>query len=395
MVDLLKKPFFKYFLYCILYVSEGLILALTSIVLVLFLTEKDISLSTITLVGGVSSIPWAIKFIFGPSIDFFGKYGRKFFVLLGGITGAISIMILTFIDPATSIIPFTVLFFLGHSGIVLLDVSVDAWAIQSSKINERGKVNSAMFTGLFGGTAVGGIFLTYIATYYGFQMTFISTGILILLTLVILLFVKENKIVIERKLIMPLIKKEFKKSNTQLIALLGFVAGMNFGMLRFIIPEYMDNVLLLDNIQIGLLSAVYPIFIVIGAILGGVTSDKWGRKKILYITTIVMIIFTALLITTDTWEKLAIVYAVIGLLTGATGYSAMSALAMDITNPKIGGSQYSFLASISNFGGVITGMFSGSIVLYFGYNKFFLYVALTIAASLLILYFVKETLKKN
>ena len=170
---------------------------------------------------------------------------------------------------------------------------------------------------------------------------------------------------------------------------------MNFGMLMFIIPEYMTNVLLLDKIQIGLLASVYPISIVIGAVIGGTVSDKWGRKKILYISLLGLLISSALLITADSWEKLAIIYTFIGLLTGASVYSAMVALLMDITNPKIGGAQYSFLTSITNFGEIGIGMISGGLVVFLGYNRFFLYTALTVGLALLILYFVQETLSKK
>jgi len=395
LIDITEKRFLKYILFGNLYFSEGLIFALATIIIVLFFTEKNISISITTLVAGISSIPWVMKFVYGPTVDFFGKYGRKNFIIFGGIIGGISLFVIAFIDPATSIILFTLLFFISHSGIVLLDVSADAWAIQTTKINERGKVNAAMSTGLFGGTAIGGILLTYIATYYEFKMVFITAGFLIFLSIILPLFVKEKRIDIQRKIIKSLLIKEFKKRNTQIVALFDFVSAMNFGMLMFVIPWYMTNVLLLEKIQIGLLASVYPISIVIGSIIGGITSDKWGRKKTLYVAMVGLLISSALLVTADTWEKLAIIYAFIGLLTGASVYSAMVALLMDITNPKIGGAQYSFLTSITNFGEIGIGMISGSLVVFLGYNRFFLYAALTVGLALLILYFVKETLNKK
>ena len=336
-----------------------------------------------------------MKFVFGPTIDFFGKYGRKIFCLIGGIIGAISLFIVAFVDPKTSVIPFTALLFIGHSGVVLLDVSADAWAIQTTKITARGKVNAAMYIGLFGGTAIGSILLACIATFYGFEMVFITASFLIFLSIILALFVKEHKINIKRKLIKILLIKEFKKRNTQIVLLFCVLVAMNFGMLMFVIPEYMRNVLLLDKIQTGLLTSVNPISIVIGATIGGTIADKWGRKKILYVTLVALMISSAFLVAADTWEKLAIIYAIIGFLTGTSLYSTIGALLMDVTNPKIGGTQYSFLTSISNFGELGIAMISGSLVVYLGHNRFFLYTAIIIGVSLLILYFVKETLNKN
>jgi MFS family permease len=395
MIDLYKRPWLKYILFGNLYFSEGLIFALTTVIIVLFFTDKDISISTTTLVGGIASIPWMLKFIFGPTIDFFGKYGRKIFIMIGGIIGAISIFIVSIVDPKTSIIPFTVLLFIGHSGVVLVDVTADAWAIQTTKINEKGKVNAAMFTGLFAGHAIGGILLAFIATYYGFGMVFVITGFLICLSLILPIFIKEEKIEIKRKIIRTLLIKEFKKKNTQLITLLTFISGLQFGMLIFIIPEYMTNVLLLNKIQIGLLTAIYPISIVIGTIIGGSISDKYGRKKIIYISLVILLVSTILLTTVDSWEKLAVIYGIVGGLTGASLYSSMGALIMDVTNPKIGGAQYSIIASVANFGELGIATFSGSMVVFLGYNRFFLYTALTVGMSLLVFYFIKETHTKT
>jgi MFS family permease len=395
MLELPKHPLLKYILFGILYFSEGLIYALASVIIVLYFTEEGISIVTTALVGGIVSSPWVLKFVLGPTVDYFGKYGRKMFIIIGGIIGGIAIFMTAFIDPNSSLILFTLFLFIGHAGIILIDVSADAWAIQTTKIHEKGKVNAAMSTGIFSGIAAGGIFLAFIATYFGFEMVFITSAILIFLSIILPMCIKEDIIKIKRKTIKPLLLSEFKKRNTQLVVLLTFVIGLNFGMLRFIIPEYMTNVLFLDNIQIGFLTSVYYILIIIGAILGGIFVDKWGRKKILYLTLTGLLISLALLVFADTWEKLGIIYGIIGLMTGASSYSAIAALLMDITNPKVGAAQYSIMASISNLGMIGIATVSGSLIIILGYNRFFLYAALTVGITLLLLYFIKETHKHH
>jgi hypothetical protein len=73
----------------------------------------------------------------------------------------------------------------------------------------------------------------------------------------------------------------------------------------------------------------------------------------------------------------------------------MAALLMDITNPKIGAAQYSFLASIANFGEFGIGMISGALVILLGYQRYFLYTALIVGAAMLVLYFVTETINRK
>ena len=290
---------------------------------------------------------------------------------------------------------FTILLFIGHAGVILLDVSADAWAIQTTKINERGKINAAMSIGIFSGIAIGGILLAFIATYINFEMVFITTAFLISFSVILPLYVKEDIIEIKRKIVAPQLIKEFKKKNTQIVILLIFVLGLNFGMLRFIIPEYITNVLLLDKIQTGSLTSVYYILIIIGAVIGGILADKMGRKRISYITLAGLLISLAFLVFADSWEKLGIIYGIIGFMTGASSYSAIAAIMMDITNPKIGAAQYSIMASIGNLGMIGISMISGSLIIILGYNRFFFFTALTVGISLLVLYFVKETHKKE
>lgn len=390
MIDISKHSFLKYLLFGSLYFSEGILLALSTVILIIYFTHKDISIAAATLVGGIVYIPWILKFVFGPITDYFIKYGRKPFIIIGGILGAIFLFPLAVIDPKVALIPFTLLLFVSHIFIVFLDVSVDAWAIQISKVHERGKVNAAMYGGLFGGSAFGISVFAIIASAVGFNMVFITAGLIILLTIIFPLLVTEKKIVKERQKITSLVITEFKKKNTLLVALFGFIVAMNFGMLIFIIPEYMMNVLKLDIAQTGIIISVFPIATVIGAFIGGVIVDKWGRKKIMGILLPILLISSALLTIADTWQILVFIYSMIGFLIGASLFAAMGALFMDITNPKIGATQYSILASIANFGEFGIAMISGTLVLMLGYNRFFLYTAWILGPALLILYFIKE-----
>jgi MFS family permease len=389
MLNLTKRPSLKYLLFGSLYFSEGLAFTLASVIVIIYFTEIGISIATATLVAGIAGIPWILKFVNGPIIDYFIKYGRKPFIIFGGMIGGLCLFPLAFIDPATNIIPFTLLLFISHTGIVFIDVSADAWAIQTSKAHELGKVNAAMTTGLFAGMAIASSVLVIIGTIFGFSITFISAGLLVLTTIILPIIIEEIKIVKKRQKILSLFKFEFKKKNTLIVALFALFSATNFGILLFIVPEYMMNILNLDAAQTGIITSLFPIATVIGAIIFGIISDKWGRKKILYILFTGIIVFTALLITANTWQLLSIIYPIIGFLHGGASYSVVCALFMDFTNPKIGATQYSIFTSLANFGDIGIGMISGTLVLMLGYSRVFLYATWLVGPTLLILYFIK------
>ena len=195
MLDLSKHPYLKYILVGDIYFAKGIQGAIGIMLLIVYFTEKDISIATTTMVAGVASIPFAFKFLFGPLTDRFIKKGRKPFIIIGGLIGGLALIPLAFIDPTISLLPFTLSLFIAVIGIVILDVAADAWAIQVTKVHEHGKINAAMFGSMFGGVAVGVIFLSQIAKYYSYNLVFIIGGFIIFLTMILPLIVKEEIIV--------------------------------------------------------------------------------------------------------------------------------------------------------------------------------------------------------
>ncbi len=341
-------------------------------------------------------IPWSIKFLFGGLVDYFIKFGRKRFILMGGIISSVSLFSLVFIDPAVALIPFALLLFIGHCGVGFLDVSADAWAIETSREQERGKINGAMYGGLFAGMAIGNTLLAFIAQIFGFAATFLTTGLIILLIIIFPLIIKEVKTVKKRQKIASMLVGEFKKRTTQLVAIYAPISAISEGILTFTLPVYMSIGLQLEIAQIGLISAIFPLTTVVGSLIGGAMADRWGRKITLFIFIAVSIFFSASLIFASTWQILAIILGLVGFLRGGY-YSSSMAICMDITNPKIGATQFSILTATFNVGEMSGEMMSGSLVAMLGFSRVFLFSGWIFGPALLILYFIrfKKPLKKT
>ena len=391
MIDISQKSWHKYFLFGSLYFAEGLQQSLAMVIIPIYLVDKGFSLPLATLVAGIGGAPWYLKFVFGPTIDYFYKFGKKLFILIGGLVGAFSFFVLMYIDPLIFLIPFAIFLFLSHLGITYVDVSCDGWAIQISKENERGKINGAMMAGNFAGMAFGTAVLAPVAQFYGYSMSFLVGGIIILLLMIYPFLVKEFKILKERPKIASILKKEFKKRNTQIVSLFIFISSVGYGLLVFVIPLFMKTILHMNIGQIGLVTTIYPITMVIGSLVGGYMADRWSRKIVLFIFCSALI-FSAALIFANTWQILAVIYGIIGFLNA--GYlSSSCALMMDISNPEICTTQYSILCSICNFGEFGMESISGSLIAMLGFSRVFLYSAWFCGPSLLVLYFIR--LKKN
>jgi MFS family permease len=150
----------------------------------------------------------------------------------------------------------------------------------------------------------------------------------------------------------------------------------------------------LEIAQIGLIVAVFPITSAFGSIIGGATSDKWTRKKALYLFVWLSIVFSALLIIADTWIILAVIYGIIGFLQG--GYiSIKAAMLMSISNPKIGATHFSILMGLGNAGMIVGESISGPFIAAFGFTRSFLFSAWFFGPALLVIYFIKEQKQKK
>jgi MFS family permease len=362
------------------------------LILPVYLTEKGISLPIVTIISAIFLLPMTIKFFWGGIVDYYIKYGRKKFIIFGGVLSSISLISLSFIDPNEFLIIFTFFLFLAGMGVGFLDVSADVWAIEISKYNERGKINGAMFAGQSIGMIAGASFLALIAENYGYTLSFLTTGLIVLAIIIFPLIIKETKINKKRHKIGKILFSEFKKKTTIIISIFTPISGINIGILGILIPLYLKLQLQLEISHIGAIISIWSATRVIGSLIGGILSDRWGRKQVLYIVLGGGCFFTLLFIFANTWQIVALIYGIIGLIQGGL-YSTWGAMLMDVTNPKVGATQYSILTSLGNAGITAGESLCGTIAVAIGFTGTFLFTSWLFGPALLILYFIR--LKKN
>jgi large exoprotein involved in heme utilization and adhesion len=62
---------------------------------------------------------------------------------------------------------------------------------------------------------------------------------------------------------------------------------------------------------------------------------------------------------------------------------------MDVTNPRIGATQYGIFTGIANVGLNGAGMITGTLAIILGFSRTFLYAAWAFGPALLVLYFIR------
>lgn len=388
MIDISDHTFYKYYLFSSLYFTEGIGYIIGIIILPAYLLDKGVDLPLVTLIPALYLIPMTIKFFWGGIVDYFIKWGRRKFIILGGLLFLISFFLLTIIDPKELLPLFGLLLFIAGVGVGFLDVSADAWAIEISNYEERGKINGAMFAGQSLGMVVASTVLTSIAYLYSYNYVFLTTGLILLLIIIFPLLVKDKIKIKKPQKIGKLLIGEFKKKTTLLVSIFTPIVAINIGLTAIVIPLYMQIVLNFNIAEVGYLVTLWAAMRIIGSLIGGALCDKWGRKLVLYLVSIGSGLFTAMMIFANNWIVAAVIYAIIGILHGGQ-YSALGAMLMDVTNPKVAGTQYSILTSLGNAGMTISESYSGTMVAILGFSRTFLYGAWVFGPALLILYFIK------
>ena len=389
MINLSIHKRFRYILFTSLYFSEGLYQAMILIITPLYLLGKNIPLPVITLIMGIGYLPWGLKFVWGGIIDFYHKYGRKKFAVFGTIFGALGFLALSIIDQFFSIIFFTLFLFIGYIGIGFLDSATDAWAIDTTKKVDRGKINGSMNIGKWTGQYLGALIIILIGVNYGYNVSFMITGAIIMVLAIIPISVKYEDRKIGKLNIWPLIKQEFRKRTTRLTTLYFFTVVLHPSLYFTLLVIYLKTVLNLDDTFIGLLFAFWLIAVIPGSIIGGILADKYGRKLPLYIFLLSLIIFSVTPIFISNIYLIILNFSII--LFFANGVIAANwAMIMDIINPKIGATQHEIICSIVNFGSIIIGSATGTLLVLIGFNYLFLLSAIIIIIALIILYRIKN-----
>lgn len=346
-------------LFTLLYLSEGAPIGFIWWALPTMLRTAGIEVSKITALTALLVLPWVFKFLWAPFVDAWRapRWGFRHWIITAQLAMGAALLPLLWLDPAEHFHWWGALLLLHAFCAATQDVAIDAMAINVVPENQRGMLNGCMQAGMLVGRSVFGGGALLVAATWGRSWVLVALIACIWITLALVFFVKEPAEMTGGKNRLAEFRVHLQAALRQRTTWLGLafalVAAAGFeatGQLAG--PFLVDRGVSEKTIGLFFGLAVVGATLV-GGLLGGKLSDRWGRQRAVaiflvgFVVMIVGLALTDLLAAKPTATVLMAwltgMYFFIGLFT-ASSY----ALFMDLTDAKLGGTQFSAFMSATN-----------------------------------------------
>ena len=405
---------------CLLYAAQGIPRGFIYVVLPAHLTSAmhlqglgDAIVAT--RIGGLlafCSLPWAIKWVWGPVIDRIsllpGAGKRRPWIILAQLS---MIMTLLFIMRIPNLFDhiqeLSWLLFAHNLFCSLQDVAVDALAFDVLPERERGRMNGLMHGASRCGLVLGGAGSAWLIRAHSVNAAIL--GLVIMLSAIVLLplFIREcpgdrlkpwraeQTILVRRMHTSPttrsfvlILLRALKNKSAWLMVLFGLVFLLPDQVIAVASPILLINRLGWSETAFSYMrGGLWPWCGVGGAIVGGWMADRFGVRKMIAITGAVLgciwIVFSCC---HPLWGRRAVILAfAVGEAT-ASGCAIVLffTLAMGVTSPRIAASQLALYAAMLNVSQIVGSKLVGPLVGSF--DMVFLYFACGVIQLLTMLF---------
>ena len=372
----------------LLYATEGLPLGFVATAVATQLRRDGVGPAEIGALVGSFYLPWAFKWAMGPIIDVFGwrRVGhRRGWIILTQLLMAATLMATSLIPLPGSLWLFSAVL-LVHNGFgAMQDVAIDALACNTLGAEERGIANGMMFAGSYLGMTLGGggvLMVTARGMPFGWSFAVVA-GLLLSVTVLVVLPMREPPSPEPE----PSDDSPFRVALRQMHAFSvgaftsflgtrGALAGVLFSLLPpgamclgLAVQTTLAVEFGMDDDAVGRLNLFSSIVSAGFCILGGFLSDRLGRRRTLTAYLLLMgapVVVLMLSMSGHGWiepvdvagkaarqvpEGLLRMFWITTLAYSAVQglmYGTRSAIMMDVTNPRVAGTQFTAYMALAN-----------------------------------------------
>jgi MFS transporter, PAT family, beta-lactamase induction signal transducer AmpG len=357
-LNLLEKPRARAAVFTVLYASEGAPIGFIWWALPTLLRTAELPIEQITTLTALVVLPWVFKFAWAPLVDTLRSpfWGFRAWIVTAQLVMGFALLPLIWLDPVERFSTWRTLLLLHAVAAATQDVAIDALAINSVPPRQRGLLNGCMQAGMLVGRSLfgGGALLVAATLGRGWMISALVGWIW--LAMLVLIFVREPDGLAPSHERLTTFRRNLRRTLRRRVVWLGVAFALISGA-GFEATGQLAGPFLVDRgvpaTTIGLFFGVFAVgATLLGGLLGGRLSDLWGRLRTVGIflgglaASIVVLGLADLSGSRDQTTLiglLVIMYLFIGLFT-ASSY----ALFMDLTDPALGGTQFSTYMAATN-----------------------------------------------
>ena len=395
----------RLFAFFSLYVTEGIPLGFAATAVATQLRRQGVGPAEIGAFVASFYLPWAFKWAFGPFVDVFRsqRFGhRRGWILLTQIVMAATLLSLVAVPLPAGLGLFTMILLVHNTFGAIQDVAIDSLACNTLSEDERGLANGLMFAGAAVGQAVGGSGVLFLIGITGFQFTFVAVAAAILAVTGFIVLPMKETVAASLGAAAESAGDAWRRTGAEMksfavqsfrsfIGTRGAFSGVFFALLPagamslgLALQSNLAVEVGMNDDQVGALNLWTSIISAVCMVLGGWLSDKWGRRRTLFVYLAGMSLPVLYLmfvlqqhgyvmprapggpelpaLITALWIS-SLVYSVFqGLM-----YGTRSAIMMDITNPAVAATQFTAYMAMMNLAIAIAASWQGAAVEAWGY----------------------------
>ncbi len=379
-------------------------LLIASMTLSTRLRDVGLDLGSIGLIS-LASFFYLLKFLWAPLIDrfafpltaFLGR--RRSWLLVSQVTVAIGLVGLAMTRPDLGVTSLVLWVLLASFAGATQDSAVDAYRIEIAPLDAQAALAATYTLGYRIGLILAGAGALYLAEFSGWRNAYLAMAALMVLPIAATLFSPEPvapvSTVVRRIDFMGAFWQPFASFFSTNGLLLGLALLLFVGLFKF--PDQVIGVMAgpfyLDSgytkADIATVSKLYGVWMgIAGAFLGGAAVATFGFRRMLFLAAIgVALSNLAFLLMAQNPGQIWAFYAAISADNLFQGFAGVVLVAFmsSLTDRNFTATQYALLVSLANLPGKFVGGLSGFIVEASSYSMFFLFSALTVVPTLLLL----------
>ncbi len=407
-----NSSFLRYFTFTSLYFAEGLQMGLLFVGIPAWMAVNN---KTPTEIGGVAlacALPWTFKFVVAPLMDryTFLPMGRKRpWVICAQIGLVASLIVLAYVPhPLANLKAFMGATFLVSIFGAIQDGATDGMAVDILPASEQARANGFMGGARMIGSSISLVLTSWLMNAYNFTVaTLVLATIIGLITLVPICLREQRgeKILpwtpgapsTEAEKMQPTswatilnsLYKLFRLKNSLLVSLLLFVTMGAYNYFETLLPLFTVKVSGWTNVSYSRVFATADLIGGIGGIfLGGYLIERFGKKRMIGIYLLLIILITILLtILKPYWTNSPFIYGFIIVYRWLNAFAKIGvyAMAMECCSKIVSASQFTFYMTIGAVGSMVGATLIGPVKERFSWEiTFCLFAAMLVLACILV-----------